>query len=199
MYGYSVKVIQKALDSKVDFRFSIIREKNNSTGKVRFTMEQKKKRKKGKIVTSLVILVVIVLAVLYLFTPFGFFNLKLEGEYQVKVTVNGQELTATMENNTSSMAFKRLLKRGSKTVNMRDYGGMEKVGMLWKGLPANNTQITTEPGDIILFMGSSLVVYYNRNSWNFTRMGHINDISQEELKKILGTGNVSMTFELLDE
>ena len=66
MYGYSVKVIQKALDSKVDFRFSIIREKNNSTGKVRFTMEQKKKRKKGKIVTSLVILVVIVLAVLYL-------------------------------------------------------------------------------------------------------------------------------------
>lgn len=159
-------------------------------------MEQKKKRKKEIVVTSLVILVVIVLAVLYLFTPFGFFNLKLEGEYQVKVTVNGQELTATMENNTSSMAFKRLLKRGSKTVNMRDYGGMEKVGMLWKGLPANNTQITTEPGDIILFMGSSLVVYYNQNSWNFTKMGHINDISQEELKKLLGDGNVTMTFEL---
>ena len=49
MYGYSVKVIQKALDSKVDFRFSIIREKNNSTGKVRFTMEQKRKERREKL------------------------------------------------------------------------------------------------------------------------------------------------------
>lgn len=162
-------------------------------------MEQDKKRKKVGLLTGIIVLVVIVLAVLYLFTPFGFWDIKLDGEYQVKVTVNGQEMTATMENNTSAQAFKRMLNRGPKTVKMNDYGGMEKVGMLWKGLPTNNEQITTQPGDIILFMGSSIVVYYNQNSWNFTKMGHINDVTQEELKEILGTGNVTMNFELIEE
>ena len=150
------------------------------------------------IIRIFVIMLVVVLA-LYLFTPFGFFNLKLEGEYQVKIIVNGQELTATMENNTSAQAFRRILERGPKTIKMRDYASMEKVGMLWKGLPTNNEQITTEAGDIILYMGSSLVVYYDRNSWNFTRMGHINEVTQDELKKILGNGSVTMEFELIKE
>lgn len=161
-------------------------------------MEGKNKRKKV-ILLGIGIFAVLVIVILYLFTPFGFFNIKLEGEYQVKVTVNGHEMMATMENNSSAMAFKSMLKKGPKTVKMRDYEGMEKVGMLWKGLPTNNQQISTEPGDIILFMGCSLVVYYNPNSWDFTKMGHINDVTQEELKNILGSGNVIMTFELLDQ
>ena len=101
-----------------------------------------------------------------------------------------------MENNSSASALKHLLKRGPKTVHMRDYGGMEKVGMLWKGLPSNNTDLTTEPGDLVLFMGSSFVVYYNTNHWNFTKLGYINDITQEELKQILGDVNVTITLSL---
>jgi len=144
-------------------------------------------------------IIAVVVVIVYLFTPVGFGRLALDGEYQVKITVNGYEMTATMLNNTSAQAFKKMIARKPKKVRMRDYGSMEKVGMLWKGLPTNNTNITTQPGDIILYMGSSLVVYYDNNSWNFTKMGHIDGVTKEELKKILGSGNVEMTFELLEK
>lgn len=155
-----------------------------------------KKKVRRKAVTTMILFVIVVLALLWLFTPFGFFVVKPQGEYQITVTIGDTEFMATMENNTSSRAFHRMLERGPKTVHMRDYGGMEKVGMLWKGLPANNEQITTQPGDIVLFMGSSIVVYYRPNSWNFTKMGHIENVSQEELSELLGDGNVSITFAL---
>lgn len=145
------------------------------------------------------ILAVILIGVLYLFTPFGFFGVRLQGEYQMNLTVNGHTMTATMENNTSAWALHRMLEHSPKTVSMRDYGGMEKVGMLWKGLPTNNEDISTQPGDLILFMGSSFVVYYNTNHWNFTRLGHINDVSQAELKEILGNGSVTITLSLPEE
>lgn len=160
----------------------------------------KKKRKvKPTMVITIVLVAVIVFGVLWLFTPFGFWGVEAQGEYQIQLTIGETEWTATMENNTSSWTFHKMLERGPKTVNLRDYGGMEKVGMLWKGLPTNNEQITASPGDIILFMGSSVVVYYNQNSWDFTRLGHINDVTQEELKEVLGTGNVTITFELINE
>lgn len=79
---------------------------------------------------------------------------------------------------------------------MRDYGAMEKVGMLWRRFPTENRQITADPGDIILYMGSALVVYYESNSWNFTRLGHIDGVDREALQQILGTGPVRMTFEI---
>lgn len=154
-------------------------------------------KKKVKII-GFIVIIMIIAGCLYFFTPIGFLNLSLEGEYQVKITVNEHEMTATMENNKSSMAFKKILSKGPKTISMKDYSNMEKVGMLWKGLPRNDEQITTQPGDIILYMGSSLVVYYNNNSWNFTKLGHINDVTQVELKEILGSGKVVMTFELID-
>lgn len=139
-----------------------------------------------------------VLAILYMFTPFGFFGVTPQCEYQVSLAVNGHVMSATMENNSSAQALREMLERGPKTIRMRDYEGMEKVGMLWKGLPTNDENITTEPGDLILFMGNSFVVYYEPNNWNFTKLGHINDISQEELKKILGSGSVSITLSLVE-
>ena len=145
----------------------------------------------------MIFLIIVVVVGVYLLTPIGFGKISLDGEYQVKITVNGYEMTATMENNTSAQAFKKMIAKNPKTVKMRDYASMEKVGMLWRRLPTNNQEITTKSGDIILFMGSSLVVYYNQNSWNFTRLGHINNVSQQDLKRILGNGNVEMTFELI--
>lgn len=149
------------------------------------------------VIVSIVIILLIVAAILYLFTPFGFFGLSLDGEYQMKLTVGEHELFATMENNTSAQALKKLLERGPITIKMRDYGGMEKVGMLGKGLPTNNERISTQPGDLILFMGSSFVIYYDTNHWNFTRLGHIQDVTQKELMDILGDGNVTVTLSLV--
>ena len=76
------------------------------------------------------------------------------------------------------------------------YGNFEKVGPLGQSLPTNNQQITTEAGDIILYQGNQITIYYDRNSWNFTRLGKINGVTSQQLQDILGSGDVSVTFSL---
>ena len=79
---------------------------------------------------------------------------------------------------------------------MSDYGNFEKVGPLGQSLPTNNQQITTEAGDIILYQGNQITIYYDRNSWNFTRLGKINGVTSQQLRDILGSVDVSVTFSL---
>lgn len=112
------------------------------------------------------------------------------------ITVNGTTLTATLANNSSAEAFRELLANGPCTIQMSDYGNFEKVGPLGQGLPTNNQQITTEAGDIILYQGNQITIYYDRNSWNFTRLGKINGVTSQQLRDILGSGDVSVTFSL---
>jgi len=118
---------------------------------------------------------------------------------RTNIQVEDRVLTATLAENSSVDALKEALSKGPITINMRDYGSMEKVGSLGMDLPQNNEQITTEAGDIILFQGNMFVIYYAPNSWNFTRLGKINNVSAEELKEILGDGNVTITLYLPQE
>lgn len=104
-----------------------------------------------------------------------------------------------LADNSSAQAFAELLREGRLTIEMSDYGSMEKVGPIGQTLPANNEPITTEPGDIILYQANSLVIYYDTNSWNFTRIGKIRDVTQKELLDALGSGDVSVTFALSDD
>jgi hypothetical protein len=115
----------------------------------------------------------------------------------MKITIGDREFTATLARNSSTEALKELLKAGPITIHMRDYGNMEKVGGLGKNLPTNDERITTEPGDLILYQGNAFVIYYAPNTWTFTRLGKINDITQEELKRALGEGDVTVTLELM--
>ena len=114
------------------------------------------------------------------------------------------ELTATLVDNSSAVAFYELLKKGPLTVDMHDYGNFEKVGPLGTTLPRNDTQITTTAGDIILYQGNQITIYYDTNSWNFTRLGKVvstgstTSITQAELKKILGKGNVTAVFSVME-
>ena len=117
----------------------------------------------------------------------------------MNVIVGDTTFTATLADNSSAQALVELLQEGPLTIEMSDYGNMEKVGPIGQTLPANNEQITTEPGDIILYQSNSLVIYYDTNSWNFTRIGKINDVTQEELLDALGSGDVSVTFALSDD
>lgn len=114
----------------------------------------------------------------------------------VNIEIGNTVLTATLAANTSAEALAAALSKGPITVTMRDYGNMEKVGPLGFGLPRNDEEITTEAGDIILYQGNALVIYYAPNSWNFTRLGKINDVTNEELKAILGDGGVTVTLSL---
>ena len=113
--------------------------------------------------------------------------------------VNGSVLSIIAAENSSADAFLDLLKAGDLTIEMRDYGSFEKVGPLGTTLPRNDEQITTEPGDVILYQGDQITIYYDVNSWNFTRLGKVQDLSPAELKAILGAGNATVTFSLNQE
>ncbi|MGI6262310.1 MAG: cyclophilin-like fold protein [Succiniclasticum sp.] len=115
-------------------------------------------------------------------------------ETMIKMTVNGTTLTAALVDNSSTKALKELLANGPITVKMHDYGNMEKVGSLGRSLPTNDEQITTEAGDLILYQGNQLVIYYAPNTWDFTRLGKIKGVTASELRKILGSGNVTVTL-----
>lgn len=120
----------------------------------------------------------------------------MQTENKMILTMNGQELTATLADNSSAQALKEMLSAAPLTITMRDYGNMEKVGDIGTDLPTNDEQITTEPGDLIIYMGNAFVIYYAPNAWNFTRLGKIDDITAEGLKDILGEGEVQVTLSL---
>ena len=118
---------------------------------------------------------------------------------KITITINGKDtLNATLADNPSAKAFAELLQKGSVTVEMHGYGGFEQVGSLPKSLPRNDTQISTEPGDIMLYQGNQVVMFYGTNAWAYTRLGKIGGVTQSELKKILGTGNIKAEFALAD-
>ena len=115
------------------------------------------------------------------------------GNNTIKLTVEGgQTFTATLVDNSSTQALLEQLAKGDITVEMEDYANMEKVGSLGIRLPRNDRQTTTGPGDLILYQGHNLVIYYDTNSWNFTRLGKIDGVSGKELLEALGRGNVTV-------
>lgn len=117
-------------------------------------------------------------------------------ENTMKIQIGDTVFTAILEDNSSAEALKELLMEGPLTIDMSDYGNMEKVGPIGTSLPTNDEQISTVAGDIILYQGNSLVIYYNTNTWNFTRLGKINGVTQSELMEVLGDGNVTVTLTL---
>lgn len=110
--------------------------------------------------------------------------------------VGGHVLEIALEDNSSASALAELLRKGPVTVAMHDYGGFEKVGDLGSRLPTNDRHFTTGPGDVILYQGRNIVIYYGTNSWSFTRLGKVRNASRDELRRFLGAGDVSVTFSL---
>lgn len=105
-------------------------------------------------------------------------------------------LEAELTENSSAAALAELLKDKDITIEMHDYGDFEKVGEIGTNLPVNDERITTTAGDLILYQGNKFVIYYDTNLWNFTRLGKIKNISETELKNILGENNVTVTLTL---
>ena len=112
------------------------------------------------------------------------------------ITAGGQTFAARFENNSSADALRQLLSQEDLTVDMSDYGNFEKVGSLGQSLPTNDQSITTQPGDVILYQGNSITIYYDTNTWSFTRLGKIENATREGLLQALGDGDVQVTFSL---
>ena len=123
-------------------------------------------------------------------------NSQLSENNTLKILIGETILTATLADNSSVAALKELLAQKPLTINMSDYANFEKVGPLGTILPRNDEQITTEAGDLILYQGNSFVIYYDTNSWNFTKLGKINNLTGEQLREILGAGDVTVTLSI---
>lgn len=102
----------------------------------------------------------------------------------------------TLSNNSSAREFYNLCSKSDVEVDMHDYGGFEKVGSLGTKIVTNDENITAEPGDIILYQGDKITIYYGENTWNFTRLGKINGVTGDELLLALGDKNVKVIFSL---
>lgn len=114
----------------------------------------------------------------------------------IKLKVGGKTFTATLVDNSSTSALKALLAEGDLTIEMEDYARMEKVGPIGTTLPRNDEQISTVPGDLILYQGRYFVIYYGRNNYSLTRLGKIDNVSESELKAALGDGDVTVILAL---
>ncbi len=119
-----------------------------------------------------------------------------ENDMQIYLTINQSRLSVALEDNRATAELKEKLKNSPITINMSDYGGFEKVGGLGFSLPTDNRQITTKPLDIMLYQGNQMVIFYDSNSWSYTPIGKITGVTAEELKNILGSGNVAVTLSL---
>ena len=101
------------------------------------------------------------------------------------VIVGDSIFTIYTEDNSSAEAFIDEVKHGNIQIDMHDYGNFEKVGDLPWDLPTNDEEITTVPGDVILYQGNKITIYYDENTWNFTKLGHIN-ATPEEIREAFG-------------
>ena len=117
----------------------------------------------------------------------------------VFIKINNKALNIELEDNSATIELKKRLQNGDVVVNAHEYGGFEKVGNLGFSLPREDTNITTSAGDIVLYQGNQISLFYNSNSWSYTKLGKIQNVSSNELKNILGNGDVTIIFTLLNK
>ena len=117
---------------------------------------------------------------------------------EIKITVSGKSIPVKIEDNAATKALVAALRESSITYEADDYGGFEKVGALGRSLPTSNSQINTQPGDVILYSGNQIVLFYGSNSWSYTRIGKMEYGTLDELKSFLkaGQGKISVTLSL---
>ena len=117
-----------------------------------------------------------------------------EKDANMIMTIGNTKVDVSWEDNDSVRELRELASSGI-TIQMSMYGGFEQVGSIGQSVTRNDKQTTTEPGDIVLYSGNQLVVFYGSNSWSYTRLGKIN-LSDEELENLLGNGDVTITLSM---
>ena len=117
-----------------------------------------------------------------------------EESARMKIQIGNYTFTATLEENTAVSELKEMMRQGPVTIQMSDYGSFEKVGSLGRSLTHSDSQTTTSAGDIVLYNGNQIVMFYGSNSWSYTRLGHIEDITH--WKEALGSGSITAVLSL---
>ena len=114
------------------------------------------------------------------------------------ITIDGMTRSVSLEQNAATKALVEKLQQAPVTVTLSSSGGFEIWGSLGFSLPTSNQQTTAQPGDVILYNGSNICIFYGSNSWSYTRLGRIDGMSESELRTFLkaGESNISVTLSL---
>lgn len=114
----------------------------------------------------------------------------------IKIKINDETFDVKLENNSATQELIKTLEKGNVTVNATEYGGFEKVGDLGFSLPTSDENVKTSSGDIVLYQGDKISLFYDSHSWSYTKLGKIENINSNHLKEILGSGDVTLVLSL---
>ena len=117
-----------------------------------------------------------------------------EEETMLYIQIGDATLTAVLEDNPSAQALAELLEDGPVTLEAENYGGFEKTAVLPEALPQNDARITAGPGDVMLYQGDTVVLFYGSNTWSYTKLAHIT--KTEGLEAALSGGETAFTLSL---
>ena len=118
------------------------------------------------------------------------------GETTMIMKIGDTKVNVDWEDNQAVAALRDMAREGDVTIQMSIYGGFEQVGSLGQNLPRDDKQTTTTSGDIVLYSGNQMVVFYGSNSWSYTRLGHISDKNAEDITDLLSNGDVTITISI---
>ena len=117
-------------------------------------------------------------------------------EVSLQMKIEDESVQVDWEDNESVETLKGLCKDEPLVIQMSMYGGYEQVGNIGTSIPENDVEITAKAGDIVLYSGNSLVVFYGSNSWAYTRLGRITNLTDAELTQLLSNGDVTITISM---
>ncbi len=116
------------------------------------------------------------------------------GDSTMTMKIGDTKVNVDWEDNQAVKALRDMARYGDVTIQMSMYGGFEQVGSIGQSLPRDDKQTTTSSGDVVLYSGNQMVVFYGSNSWSYTRLGHISDKNTEEMTDLLSNGDVTITI-----
>ena len=114
----------------------------------------------------------------------------------IKLKINDETFDVKLENNSATQELIKTLEKENVTVNATEYGGFEKVGDLGFSLPTSDENVNTSSGDIVLYQGDKMSLFYGSHSWSYTKLGKIENIDSNHLKEVLGSGDVTLILSL---
>ena len=118
------------------------------------------------------------------------------GDSSMTMKIGDTKVNVDWEDNQAVEKLRDMAKDGDITIQMSMYGGFEQVGSIGQSLPRDDKQTTTTSGDIVLYSGNQMVVFYGSNSWSYTRLGHISDKNAEDITDLLSNGDVTLTVSI---
>ncbi|WP_407430834.1 cyclophilin-like fold protein [Methanobrevibacter sp.] len=118
------------------------------------------------------------------------------GDDHIILKIDDTVFNVRLENNSATEELIKILEKRNITINATDYGNFEKIGELGFTLPTNDENINTKSGDIVLYQGNKISLFYNPHSWSYTKIGEIENINSTQLKETLGSGDVTFVLSL---